>query len=310
MINEKEEILEMLEEGEIKFFELEYKLREDPEIVLAYAKLHSKGLMYIGSKLRKDESFMKKLIEIDGDAIAYATQELKDNDELAEMAVKKSGYALQYLSSRLRNDPKIVKEAVKQNGDALQFARKGIKDNDEIVKVALMQNGEAVRYASDRLKKDEEIGKIAVKNRGVALGDLDKELKANKEIVLLAVKQCGGAITYADSKLKGDIDVVTQAAIQNEDILYWGISPEIKDNPKIMEQIRATVKKAREDKNKQIREIDSQVTPEQRKMALSEIAKMKKLMIKSNDKKIQMDKSSKFETKPINEFMDKDEEER
>ena len=37
---------------------------------------------------------------------------------------------------------------------------------------------------------------------------------------------------------------------------------------------------------------------------------MRKLMIKSNDKKIQMDKTENFETKPINEFLDKDEEER
>ena len=77
-----------------------------------------------------------------------------------------------------------------------------------------------------------------------------------------------------------------------------------------MDQIRETVKREREAKNRQIQEIDSQVTPEQRKMALSEIAKMRKLMLKSNDKKIQMDKTENFETKPINEFLDKDEEER
>ena len=104
--------------------------------------------------------------------------------------------------------------------------------------------------------------------------------------------------------------MVTQAAIQNEDILYWSIGKEIKDNPELMNQIRETVKREREAKNRQIQEIDSQVTHEQRKMALSEIAKMRKLMLKSNDKKIQMDKTENFETKPINEFLDKDEEER
>ena len=56
MTNEKEEILEKLEDEEITIFEVGYKLREDPEFVLAATKLSSSNFQMISPKLRSDEN--------------------------------------------------------------------------------------------------------------------------------------------------------------------------------------------------------------------------------------------------------------
>ncbi len=64
-----------------------------------------------------------------------------------------NGLALRYKSDRLKNDFLVVYRAVSQNGLALQFSSQKMKDDDCIVEKALKQNLSAIQWASDRIRE-------------------------------------------------------------------------------------------------------------------------------------------------------------
>ena len=49
--------------------------------------------------------------------------------------------SLEYASDRLKDNEEIVKIAVQYNGYSLQYASDRLKDNEEIVKIAIQNDG-------------------------------------------------------------------------------------------------------------------------------------------------------------------------
>ena len=68
----------------------------------------------------------------------------ENNKEIILEAVKQNGNALKYASEDLRNDIDIVLEAVKENGVALVYASNNLKNNREIVLEAVKECGRAL----------------------------------------------------------------------------------------------------------------------------------------------------------------------
>jgi uncharacterized protein YoaH (UPF0181 family) len=64
-----------------------------------------------------------------------------------------NGEALKYASDELRADKKVVLAAVMQNGEALKYASDELRADKKVVLAAVMQNGEALKYASVDLRK-------------------------------------------------------------------------------------------------------------------------------------------------------------
>ena len=86
-------------------------------------------------------------------------------DEVLEV-VKYYGDALEYASEELRGDREVVMEAVKQDGDALQYASEELRGDREVVMEAVKQNAYALFYASEELQDDlkKEIGGSWIKS--------------------------------------------------------------------------------------------------------------------------------------------------
>lgn len=118
----------------------------------------------------------------------FASDEFKDDPEIAFAEVKRDGFALRLVSERLRDDPKIVMAAVKNNGRTLE-------------------------YASERLRDDPEIVMAAVKNKGYVLEYASERLRDNKDIVLTAVIRCPRDIKYASKRLQEDEEVKNSAKL-------------------------------------------------------------------------------------------------
>ncbi len=89
-----------------------------------------------------------------------------NNKEFVLEVVKQDGEALQYASDELRNDKDVVLAAVQQDRDALQYASDELKDDEEVVLAAIefYGGGMCLEYASERLKNDKDL----------VLADLDK----------------------------------------------------------------------------------------------------------------------------------------
>ncbi len=93
-------------------------------------------------------------VQQNGQALQYASNELKNDRGIALIAVQKDACALADLSSGPRNDREIVLTAVRQNGQALRYASNELRSDREVVATAVQQNWRAFEYASYALKKD------------------------------------------------------------------------------------------------------------------------------------------------------------
>ena len=78
------------------------------------------------------------------------TRKSSRDEVLAE--VKVNGCALEYASERLRDNEEIVRIGAGQSGYALEYASERLRDNEEIVRIAFGQNGDALGLASERLR--------------------------------------------------------------------------------------------------------------------------------------------------------------
>lgn len=82
--------------------------------------------------------------------IRYASDDLRDEADLALLCVLKCGLSLRYLSPKLRDNFYIVLTAIKNNPMSIQYASDRIKDTYDIGLIAVTLNPMAFQHLSDR----------------------------------------------------------------------------------------------------------------------------------------------------------------
>jgi uncharacterized lipoprotein YbaY len=138
----------------------------------------------------------------DGDALQYASWNLKADKEVVLAAVTQEGEALEFASEDLKADKEVALEAVTQESFALQYASVDLKADKEVVLAAVTQDGEALQFASEDLNADKEVMLVAVRQDGYALQYASEDLKADKEVVLEAVAQIGTSLCFVSEALR------------------------------------------------------------------------------------------------------------
>jgi hypothetical protein len=93
------------------------------------------------------------IVQQNGLALEYASDDLKNDREVVLAAVQQNGLALEYASDDLKNDREVVLAAVQQDGFALEYASTNLQDDKEVVNIASQQNPFSTEHASDRLKE-------------------------------------------------------------------------------------------------------------------------------------------------------------
>ena len=79
-------------------------------------------------------------------------------------AVKQNGLAVEYASDQLKEDSEVVQMAFNNNHQAIQYVQ-----NKELVKSLLSQDGLALQYLSDHFKADREVVQAAFNQNPAAL---------------------------------------------------------------------------------------------------------------------------------------------
>eukprot|EP00971_Amphidinium_carterae_P086535 1712389-Amphidinium_carterae.1 len=92
-----------------------------------------------------DRDFMMEAVrESNGDALQYATEELRGDRDFVMEAVREKGRALYGATEELRTDREVVLQAVEQDGEALQYAHCQLQKDEEMLDAALgSANGNA-----------------------------------------------------------------------------------------------------------------------------------------------------------------------
>lgn len=235
-------------------------LQDDAEVVLlaAGSKYSEDFFAFASRRLRRDRSFVRRVVSESGRALLHAAEKLRGDKETVLAAVSQYGLALECASDELRRDKDVVLAAFSQDSSALDFASDELKQDKDFVLAAVSEYGPALESASDALKADKEVVLAAIGSRensgqaivfahkkflksramvlralkstecpGQIIQSVHKKLLSDKQVALLAVSKEGTALQYFDDNIRGDRDVGL-VALQEDVNAYQFLSEPLK----------------------------------------------------------------------------------
>ena len=177
------------------------------------------ALEFASQELQADASVVKAAVSQVGEAICLLEPELRNNRELALLAVSNSKhdpeYILQMLPDECHDDFFVLRAVVSLCGQSLRLASPEMLGNRDIVLAAVSNDGSALFYASNELKRDPEIVQTALQSSGLALEHAPTSWRANRDIVRDAIAKDAGALEFAAAELQADKDIVLLIARRN-----------------------------------------------------------------------------------------------
>jgi len=243
-----------LDDAEVMRFVLTYspqhpvskELRSDKALMLhAIKKSVWTVFAELPDYLKRDRDIIIQALKTDAPTlyhylqVYYMLDEFKDDREFLELGLKYEK-ALAYASDELRDDYNIVLKAVRINGMALEFASKRLQGDRDIVIAALSTFAStSLRFVSPELRSDRDIVMRAVSYYGENLRYASPELKNDYEIVVAAIEPAtnGNAILYASDNLMKDKRLLIRA-IRNGFTDLAGIDPDLLNDKDLIEEMR------------------------------------------------------------------------
>lgn len=182
-------------------------LKKNKSILIKIAQKIQLGRELEGYFDKNDFQFFSEVVKKNGDFIYFASEKLRDDEELVKAAIKFGDCNLRNISERLRNDPEMVIWAIENNRPAkLRSAGEIARDDFDVIKTAVCRQGGALGWASDRLKDDNEIVKLAVNEDPFALKYASERIRNDKTFVLKICEKEIHAYIYAGDSLWSDKD--------------------------------------------------------------------------------------------------------
>lgn len=147
-----------------------------------------------------DRSIVMDAVRIDGDALRYASDELRADPVVVIEALHRSGGPLIYASEKLLRNRDFIMSAVKRNGNALGHAPDRFRSDREIILAALAENPDAIEHAlvSERMWADSKFVLCLMRHNIDAIFSAADNLWYKREFVLGAMQLSEDAMIYAD----------------------------------------------------------------------------------------------------------------
>lgn len=101
--------------------------------------------------------------------MTFASPKLRNDFNVALIAVRQNGLAIEFLSRELKRDVRIAFLAVRQNSDAFKLLDHDIRCIREIAALALSRDGLNLYYVKDKFGNDIDMVRLAVKQNPSAL---------------------------------------------------------------------------------------------------------------------------------------------
>ena len=194
---------------------------------------------FVPEKYLNNDSFIKKVAEINGNAISFASAELLADKDFVLNAINKNPEAFRFAPDYLRDDKKLVSELIEKNGYILGYASDRLKKDPELIeasatniaktesiarnltpfntkafaKILLPKNASLFLLLDKELQNDRELALYAVARCEHCYMNLNNELKKDREIVLEAVKSFSSVYKILDADFKKDIEIAAYAFV-------------------------------------------------------------------------------------------------
>lgn len=144
---------------------------------------------------RDNKEIMLAAINENGSAFKYASERMRSDKELLNLALERYSYdyPLEYASLALQNDKEIILKAMNKNSENIKFASPEIRNDPEVVMKAIKSNGSNFKYISDELKNNKDFILSALLENTNIYSYIPKSQKENttssKDLILKVLKE-------------------------------------------------------------------------------------------------------------------------
>lgn len=194
---------------------LDEDLRCCREVVLAAVRIDGFALEYAAERLKEDRDVVLAAVFESGLALRHAGLAARADREVVLAAVLETAAALEFADATLRADQDTVLTAVSSDPEAVRFVALELLDQASFVTKAAQAASKTFSYASERLKSDPDTVLRVVAVNPDAFMHASPELRGDRAFVLRVVERSGLAIAHATPALKTDPEVYG-AAVQND----------------------------------------------------------------------------------------------
>ena len=192
--------------------DIDKELHSDEELIrMAVSKLGC-DLMYADEKFKKNKKVVKLAIKDTPFAYRYIADELKDDIELATLALKgnNGGYVYSLFSSGLKLNPTLATLAIKKKDEMFHCIPEELMENRDFMMSIFGDIHVMFRYIEwipEHYKTDIEFMRNLLREKnGYAcheiIGNMSDELKDNYELMASAIKKQRSIIKHASKRLK------------------------------------------------------------------------------------------------------------
>ncbi|MBA3722030.1 MAG: DUF4116 domain-containing protein [Parachlamydiaceae bacterium] len=204
-----------------------YKIKNIKEIALLMMKVDAENFEYASEELKDDEEVFLTALEsnirdrsITKSPLRFASQRLKMNKNILLKAVQVDRGAFECMPQDLNEDDKyeISFAAVSHNSQALLYVPKNIKNFRQLVLIAVSKDGSTLGFSSEDMRNDKEVVLTAIRNYPLTIGIASDDLKNDEEILIEAIKLDIMCYRYASDNLKNNKAFVIRALMRKYNI--------------------------------------------------------------------------------------------
>lgn len=157
---------------------------------------------------------LKHYVTQNGYNLKFGSERLKDNDDIAQIALKSNSWSCKFVSQRIRNNRDYAMACLKANADALECFPQ-FNDDIELIKIALEGNGANMEFSSPSIQDSFYFAKIAIKdNNAYGVRYISKRLKQSYEIALIVAEQSIDCLKYMSDEIQDFYEKYKNSGVQ------------------------------------------------------------------------------------------------
>ncbi|MGR3951715.1 MAG: DUF4116 domain-containing protein [Chlamydia sp.] len=180
-------------------------IKDNRAFMLPLVQRNGLLLQYASEELKKDLKFVSAACQNNPGALQYAHHDFIRKSSLDMISlVEQNGLLLQYASDDLKNDDEVVFNACQNNPTAIQFASDRMRDSDRTMRYLVLHDSLLLQYASDRLKDNLRFVEFACKNNAEAIQFASDTIRGNRAFMVPFIRENKSTLKYATDKLKDD----------------------------------------------------------------------------------------------------------
>lgn len=137
----------------LKFIPQELQTKE---MVIA-AVMKNGRVLEFAKNFQGDKVIVTEAIKQDGFALDFASDELKEDTEVVDLAYKQNHRSFRSSSPKLKADEKYMEPKVREFPELIEFASDVLKDKKEFVEIATAKNPKLIKHASARVRREVQL---------------------------------------------------------------------------------------------------------------------------------------------------------